>query len=107
LISFFNLLGNHEQLKQNEITLDLIDEETRFWVAQQVVDTKNTTNIKILFRKGKRVACTIPSTLISDGDQAFIQQFNKELWTYKFPKISHQPHSTSLHSSDRYKEKDI
>ena len=49
------------------------EEEARFWVAQQVVDTKNTTDIKLLFRKGKRVACTIPSTLISDRDRTFIQ----------------------------------
>jgi hypothetical protein len=56
-----------------EITLDLIDEETRFWIAQQVVDTKNTADITRLFRKGKRVAGTKPKTLISDGDRTFIQ----------------------------------
>jgi hypothetical protein len=50
-----------------------MDEETRFWIAQQVADTKNTADIPLLFRKGKRVAGTKPNTLISDGERTFIQ----------------------------------
>ena len=30
-----------------------MDEETRFWIAQQVVDTKNTTDINATFQKGQ------------------------------------------------------
>jgi hypothetical protein len=49
-----------------------MDEETRFWIAQQVADTKNTADITPLFRKGKRVTGTKPNTLISDRDRTFI-----------------------------------
>jgi len=30
-----------------------MDDETRFWIAQQVAKTKNTTDITPLFKKGK------------------------------------------------------
>jgi hypothetical protein len=36
-----------------------MDEETRFWIAQQVAYTKNTTDITPLFSKGKYVAIEI------------------------------------------------
>jgi putative transposase len=34
----------------------LMDDETRFWIAQQVADNKNTSDIQPLFRHGKEVA---------------------------------------------------
>jgi putative transposase len=34
----------------------LIDDETRFWIAQQVADTKYTANINPLFRNAKHIA---------------------------------------------------
>src|SRR4051812_47153371 len=63
----------------------LMDDETRFWIAQQVADTKNTTDITPLFNKGKEVAGTRPNTLISDGALNFHTAFNKELWTNRWP----------------------
>lgn len=33
----------------------LMDDETRFWIAQQVADTKNTAGITLLFNKGKEI----------------------------------------------------
>ncbi len=50
-----------------------MDEETRFWIAQQVADTKNPNDITLLFKKGKRVAVTKPNTFISDEGRTFIQ----------------------------------
>ena len=32
-----------------------MDDETRFWIAQQVAETKNTADITPLFKKGKEV----------------------------------------------------
>ena len=34
----------------------MMDNETRFWIAQQVADTKYTADITPLFREGKKVA---------------------------------------------------
>ncbi len=55
----------------------LMDDETRFWIAQQVAETKNTADITPLFVKGKEVADTRPNTLISDGAPNFKTAFNK------------------------------
>jgi putative transposase len=61
----------------------LMDDETRFWIAQQVAETKNTADITPLFSKGKDVAGTIPNTLISDGAPNFHTAFSRELHTNK------------------------
>ena len=45
----------------------LMDDETRFWIAQEVADTKNTANVRPLFQQGKRRTGIKPSVLITDG----------------------------------------
>lgn len=70
----------------------LMDDETRFWIAQQVADTKNTADITPLFSKGKDVARTRPNTLISEGAPNFKTAFNKELWTNKWSRTRHINH---------------
>ena len=70
----------------------LMDDETRFWIAQQVADTKNTADVTPLFSKGKDVAGTRPNTLISDGAPNFHTAFNKELRTNKWPRTRHINH---------------
>src|SRR6185312_13594431 len=70
----------------------LMDNETRFWIAQQVADTKNTADITPLFKKGKEVAETRPNTLISDGAPNFHTAFNRELYTNKWPRTRHINH---------------
>jgi putative transposase len=70
----------------------LMDDETRFWIAQQVADTKNTADITPLFSKGKEVAGTRPNTLISDGAPNFHTAFNRELYTNKWPRSRHINH---------------
>ena len=59
----------------------LMDDETRFWIAQQVADTKYTANINPLFKEGKQIARKRSNTLIGDGVPNFNQAFNKEFWT--------------------------
>jgi putative transposase len=59
----------------------LMDDETRFWIAQRVAETKNTADITPLFTKGKEIAGTRPNTLISDGAPNFHTAFNRELYT--------------------------
>ena len=44
-----------------------MDNDTRFWIAQQVADTKYTADISPLFREGKKFAGKTPSTVITDG----------------------------------------
>jgi len=69
-----------------------MDDETRFWIAQQVADTKNIADITPLFSKGKDIAGTRPNTLISDGASNFHTAFNRELYTNRFPRTRHINH---------------
>jgi hypothetical protein len=70
----------------------LMDDETWFWIAQQVAETKNTADIAPLFKTGKEVTGTRPNTLISDGPANFKTAFNKELYTNGFPRAKHESH---------------
>jgi putative transposase len=70
----------------------LMDDETRFWIAQQVADTKYTANINPLFREGKEVTGKRPNTLISDGARNFGDAFNREFYTNTKPRTRHISH---------------
>jgi len=70
----------------------LMDDETRFWIAQRVADTKNTADVTLLFRKGKKVTEKRPNALSSDGAPNFHDAYNKELYTNKWPRTRHINH---------------
>jgi len=57
----------------------LMDDQTRFWIAQQVADTKYTANINPLFKNGKHIAGKKPNTLISDGARNFGEAIDRIL----------------------------
>jgi transposase-like protein len=58
----------------------LMDDETRFWIAKEVADTKYTPDITPMFREGKKVAGKAPHTLITDGAFNFSSAFEKAFW---------------------------
>jgi putative transposase len=66
--------------------------ETCFWIAQQVAETKNTVDITPLFSKGNEVIETRPNVLISDGAPNFHTTFNEELYTIKWPRTRYINH---------------
>ena len=70
----------------------LTDDETRFWITQQVADTKYTGNINPLFKEGKELTGKRPNTLISDGAPNFNDAFKKEFYTNTNPKTRHIKH---------------
>jgi putative transposase len=70
----------------------LMDDETRFWIAQQVADTKNTADITPLFSKGKEVAGTRPNTRISDRAPNFHTTFNRVIHKQVAKKQTYQPY---------------
>jgi putative transposase len=61
----------------------LMDDDTRFWIAQQIADSKYTQDVQPLFRQGKEFASKKPETLISDGAPNFHNAFLKEYRTLK------------------------
>lgn len=70
----------------------LMDDQTRFWIAQQVADTKYTSNIQPLFRSAKEIADKRPNTMITDGAANFHDAFNKEFRTRENPRTKHIQH---------------
>jgi transposase-like protein len=70
----------------------LMDDETRFWIAQQVADNKYTENVRPLFKEGKEVAGKKPDILISDGAMNFHEAYKEEFWSRVAPRTSHVRH---------------
>jgi putative transposase len=70
----------------------LMDDQTRFWIAQQVADTKYTSNIQPLFARAKEIAHKRPNTMITDGAPNFADAFKKEFFTMNNPRTRHISH---------------
>ena len=66
-----------------------MDDETRFWIAQQASASKHTADIKPLFRKAKAITGKGRNRLISDRAPNFHAAYNREFWTMKYPKTNH------------------
>ena len=62
----------------------LMDDDTRFWIAQQISGTKYTADIRPLFRKAKEITGRRPNVLISDGAPNYNQAFKDEFDIYEF-----------------------
>ena len=58
----------------------LMDDQTRFWIAQEVADTKNTADVRPLFQHGKEIAEKKPKTLITDGAPNFHEAYEQEFF---------------------------
>jgi transposase-like protein len=59
----------------------LMDDETRFWIAQEVADTKHGYDARELLRMGKQIAQKKPATLITDGLESYHEAYLKEYYT--------------------------
>lgn len=67
----------------------MIDDETRFWIAQQIADHKGTSDVRPMFKEAMKVAGKKPEVLISDGAPNFHRAYNKEFWTHFNPRPTH------------------
>ena len=56
----------------------LLDDETRFIIAQEVADTKDRHDASELFHKGHEIAGKKPKLLITDGLPSYRAAYNKE-----------------------------
>ena len=61
----------------------MMDDETRFWIAQKVGDRKEGHNARGLLQKAKQVTQTKPKVFITDGLESYHQAYKKEFWTVK------------------------
>ncbi len=67
----------------------LMDDESRFWIAQLVTDTKYTSDVRPLFAEARRIAGKRPLTMITDGGHHFLEPFKQEFYTLKYPRTVH------------------
>jgi len=67
----------------------LMDDETRYWIAQEVADSKDKHDAKALFAEGKKIAGKRPETLITDGLPSYHDAFNKVFYQNTSPRSQH------------------
>jgi transposase-like protein/predicted RNA-binding Zn-ribbon protein involved in translation (DUF1610 family) len=67
----------------------LMDDETRYWIAQEVADSKQKHDAAGLFHEGKQLMDKIPAVLITDGLPSYRDAFNKEFYTNTSPQPRH------------------
>ena len=56
----------------------MMDEQTRYWIAEEVAETKYTADVRPLFQAAKAIAGKSPKTLVSDGAANFHEAYNRE-----------------------------
>ena len=61
----------------------LMDQETRYWIAQEVADRKEGHDARGLLQKTKQVVQKKPKVFITDGLESYHQAYKKEFWTMK------------------------
>jgi len=74
----------------------MMDSETRFWIAQEVADSKFQHNANNLLKMSKQVAKKTPSVFVTDGLPAYNKAFEQE---YSQKNFLHKPskHIRDIH----------
>ncbi len=67
----------------------MMDDETRFWIAQEVADSKLHHGARKLLRLSREIAGKKPATLITDGLYSYHEAYKKEYWTATVPRTQH------------------
>jgi transposase-like protein/predicted RNA-binding Zn-ribbon protein involved in translation (DUF1610 family) len=61
----------------------MMDDETRFWIAQEVADSKYQYDARRLLQKAREAIGRKPKVLITDGLQGYHEAWRKEYYTMK------------------------
>jgi putative transposase len=72
----------------------MMDDETRFWIAQEVADTKYKYDARGLLKMSKKLMGKKPTTFTTDWLFAYNEAYKKEFWTLKNPRTEHVRHIT-------------
>lgn len=70
----------------------MMDDETRFWIAQEVAESKDKHDTRKLLQMSKKLTGKKPMTFITDGLQSYHDAYKKEFWTLKGPRTEHIRH---------------
>ncbi len=69
---YFKVKGDMKYL------FSMMDDQTRFWIAQQVADHEGESDVRPMFREARELAGIEPRTLISDGAPNFHTAYKRE-----------------------------
>jgi len=70
----------------------MMDDETRYWIAQEVADTKYRHDARNLLRMSKEVMGKKPTTFITDGLDSYHIAYLKEYYSHNKPRTKHIQH---------------
>lgn len=85
----------------------IMDNETRFWLAQQVADSKFKHDAKSLLEMGRDVAGITPKTFVTDGLPAYHDAF-KKIYAGKKRKRKTKPiHVRDIHFKNQNRNNNI
>jgi transposase-like protein len=70
----------------------MMDDETRFWIAQEVADTKFKHDARSLLKMSKELMGKKPMKFITDGLYSYNEAYKKEFFTLKNPRTEHIRH---------------
>lgn len=70
----------------------LLDDETRFWIAEQIADSKYSEDVRPLLKEGIKIAGGKPQVFITDGAANFHEAWRKEFYTNTYPRVQHIRH---------------
>lgn len=85
---YIKIRGNMKYL------FSMMDDQTRFWIAQEVAETKTKHDARNLLRMSSKLMGKKPKKFITDGLYSYQKAYNKEWWTMKGPRIEHIRHIT-------------
>jgi len=72
----------------------MMDDETRFWIAQEVEESKDRHDTRKLLQISNQLMGKKPMTFITDGLPTYHMAYKKEFWTRKNPRTEHICHIT-------------
>lgn len=72
----------------------MMDDETRFWIAQEIADTKDRHDARSLLKMAKVATGKKPLAFITDGLPAYNDAYKKEFRTLGLPQTQHIRHIT-------------
>jgi transposase-like protein/DNA-directed RNA polymerase subunit RPC12/RpoP len=70
----------------------MMDDETRFWIAQEVADSKDKHDARSLLRMSKELMGKKPMTFITDGLPTYHEAYKREFYTKASPRTEHICH---------------
>ena len=69
---YLKIRGNRRYL------LDMLDSDTRYWLAKMVAEHKGNDDVEPMFKKAKELAGNVPSRLVSDGAANFAHAHKRQ-----------------------------